>query len=74
MLGLLGFLVVMWTIVLSACGFLIIFVAPLDSLLAIHDRIVTSLVQALIAILLVVGLVKILDRIKKLYTLRKLRI
>ena len=74
MLGLLGFLVVMWTIVLAACGFLIIFVAPLDSLLGIHDRIVTSLVQALIAILLVVGLVKILDRIKKLYTLRKLRI
>lgn len=74
MLGLLGFLVVMWTIVLAACGFLIIFVAPLDSLLGIHDRIVTSLIQALIAILLVVGLVKILDRIKKLYTLRKLKI
>lgn len=74
MLGLLGFLVVMWTIVLAACGFLIIFVAPLDSSLGIHDRIVTSLIQALIAILLVVGLVKILDRIKKLYTLRKLKI
>jgi choline-glycine betaine transporter len=74
MLGLLGFLVVMWTIVLAACGFLIIFVAPLDSLLGIQDRIVTSLIQALIAILLVVGLVKILDRIKKLYTLRKLKI
>jgi choline-glycine betaine transporter len=74
MLGLLGFLVVMWTIVLAACGFLIIFVAPLDSLLGIHDRIVTSLIQALIAILLVVGLVKILDHIKKLYTLRKLKI
>ena len=74
MLGLLGFLVVMWIIVLAACGFLIIFVAPLDSLLGIHDRIVTSLIQALIAILLVVGLVKILDRIKKLYTLRKLKI
>ena len=74
MLGLLGFLVVMWTIVLAACGFLIIFVAPLDSLLGIHNRIVTSLIQALIAILLVVGLVKILDRIKKLYTLRKLKI
>jgi hypothetical protein len=74
MLGLLGFLVVMWTIVLAACGFLIIFVAPLDSLLGIQDRIGTSLIQALIAILLVVGLVKILDRIKKLYTLRKLKI
>ena len=32
MLGLFGFIGVMWTIVLSACGFLIIFVAPLDRL------------------------------------------
>lgn len=70
MLGLLGFLLIMWTIVLSACGFLIIFVAPLG----IHDRILTSLIQASIAILLVVGLVVLLDRIKKLYTLRKLKI
>jgi hypothetical protein len=73
-LGLLGFIVVMWTIVLSACGFLIIFVAPLDSLLGIHNRIITSLVQASIAILLVIGLVMVLDRIKKLYTMRKLKI
>jgi hypothetical protein len=72
-LGLLGFIVVMWSIVLSACGFLIIFVAPLDSLLGIHSRIITSLIQALIAILLVVGLVMVLDRIKKLYTVRKLK-
>jgi len=73
-LGLFGFIVVMWTIVLAACGFLIIFVAPLDSLLGIHNRPITSLIQALIAILLVVGLVMVLDRIKKLYTLRKLKI
>jgi hypothetical protein len=73
-LGLFGFIVAMWTIVLSACGFLIIFVAPLDSLLSIHNRVITSLVQAMIAILLVVGLVMVLDRIKKLYTLRKLKI
>jgi hypothetical protein len=73
-LGLLGFIVVMWTIVLSACGFLIIFVAPLDALLGIHNRVITSLIQASIAILLVVGLVMVLDRIKKLYTLRKLKI
>lgn len=73
-LGLFGFIVVMWTIVLSACGFLIIFVAPLDSLLSIHNRVITSLVQAMIAIILVVGLVMVLDRIKKLYTLRKLKI
>lgn len=68
-----GFILVMWTIVLSACGFLIIFVAPLDALLGIHNRIITSLIQALIAILLVIGLVMVLDRIKKLYTLRKLK-
>jgi len=71
--GLFGFILVMWTIVLSACGFLIIFVAPLDALLGIHNRIITSLIQALIAILLVIGLVMVLDRIKKLYTLRKLK-
>jgi hypothetical protein len=59
---------------MSACGFLIIFVAPLDSLLSIHNRVITSLVQAMIAIILVVGLVMVLDRIKKLYTLRKLKI
>jgi hypothetical protein len=63
----------MWTIVLSACGFLIIFVAPLDALLGIHNRIITSMIQALIAILLVIGLVMVLDRFKKLYTLRKLK-
>ena len=63
----------MWTIVLSACGFLIAFVAPLDSLLGINNRIITSLIQALIAILMVVGLVMVLDRIKKLYTLKKIR-
>jgi hypothetical protein len=49
------------------------FVAPLDALLGIHNRIITSLIQALIAILLVIGLVMVLDRIKKLYTLRKLK-
>jgi len=74
MMGLFGFIVVMWTIVLSACGFLIIFVAPLGSLLGIHDRVITSLIQALIAIIMVVGLVIVLDRIKKLYTLSKLKI
>ena len=73
-MGLFGFIVVMWTIVLSACGFLIIFVAPLGSLLGIHDRVITSLIQALIAIIMVVGLVIVLDRIKKLYTLSKLKI
>jgi hypothetical protein len=73
-LGLMGFIVVMWTIVLSACGFLIAFVAPLDSLLNINSRITTSLIQALIAVILVVGLVMVLDRIKKLYTMRKLKI
>lgn len=73
-LGLFGFILVMWTIVLAACGFLIIFIAPLDSLLGIHNGAITSLTQALIAILLVVGLVMVLDRIKKLYTLRKLKI
>ncbi|MGA7369925.1 MAG: hypothetical protein WBX01_12405 [Nitrososphaeraceae archaeon] len=74
MMGLFGFIVVMWAIVLSACGFLIIFVAPLGSLLGIHDRVTTSLIQALIAIIMVVGLVILLDRIKKLYTLSKLKI
>jgi len=69
-----GFIVVMWTIVLSACGFLIAFVVPLDSLLDINNRITTSLIQALIAVILVVGLVMVLDRIKKLYTMRKLKI
>jgi len=74
MMGLFGFIVVMWAIVLSACGFLIIFVAPLGSLLGIHDRVTTSLIQDLIAIIMVVGLVILLDRIKKLYTLSKLKI
>lgn len=73
-LGLMGFIVVMWTIVLSACGFLIALVAPLDSLLNTNNRVTTSLIQALIAVILVVGLIMVLDRIKKLYTLRKLKI
>lgn len=73
-LGLLGFILVMWIIILSACVFLIKFIAPIDSSLGIHNRVITSSIQATIAILLVVVLVKILDIIKKAYTMRKLRI
>ena len=73
-LGLLGFIVVMWIIILAACAFLIVFVAPIDNLLGINNRIITSSIQASIAILLVVVLVMILDRFKKTYIRRKLKI
>lgn len=73
-LGLLGFIVVMWIIILAACAFLIKFIAPIDGSLGIHNRVITSSIQATIAIVLVVALVKVLDIIKKAYIMRKLRI
>jgi hypothetical protein len=72
--GLLGFVIVMWVIILAACAFLIVFVAPIDHFLGINNRIITSSVQASIAILLVVVLVLILDRFKKIYIRKKLNL
>jgi hypothetical protein len=62
----------MWLIILAACAFLITFVAPIDHFFGINNRIISSSVQASIAILLVVVLVMILDRFKKIYIRRKL--
>ncbi len=73
--GLALFMVVMWVMVLTVAAFLIVFVAPLDTTL-FHgkaNRIIVSIVQAAIAIIVVILLVFGLSRMKKIYLQKKLR-
>lgn len=69
------FMVGMWVMVLTVAAFLIVFVAPLDTTL-FHgkaNRIIVSIVQAAIAIIVVILLVFGLSRMKKIYLQKKLR-
>jgi hypothetical protein len=64
-----------WALVLAMAGFLVIFVAPLEITL-FHgkaSRMVVSVVQSTIAILLVVALVFGLSKMKYFYLQKKLR-
>ncbi len=73
--GLALFMVGMWVMVLTVAAFLIVFVAPLDTTL-FHgkaNRIIVSIVQAAIAIIVVILLVFGLSRMKKIYLQKKLR-
>jgi hypothetical protein len=63
-----------WALVLAMAAFLVIFVGPLEVTL-FHgkaSRIVVSVVQSIIAILLVVALVFGLSKIKYIYLQKKL--
>ena len=55
LLGLLGFITVMWTMILAITAFLINFVAPIDFFLFRNglDRFIISLMQASIAIVII---------------------
>lgn len=69
------FMVGMWMMVLAVAAFLIVFVAPLDVTL-FHgkaSRIIVSIVQAAIAMIVVFVLVIVLSRMKKIYLQKKLR-
>ena len=69
------FMVGMWMMVLAIAAFLIVFVAPMDTTL-FHgkaSRILVSIVQAAIAIMVIFVLVIVLSRMKKIYLQKKLR-
>ena len=73
--GLAIFVVVMWTMILAVAAFLVIFIAPIDMIMFDGQarRLTVSVVQAAIAIIVVVVLVFGLSRMKRIYMQKKLR-
>ena len=74
--GLLGFIIVMWVMILAITAFLINFVAPIDFILFRNglDRLIVSLMQASIAIIIVMILVWGLNKMKEIYMQKKLQL
>jgi uncharacterized protein YqhQ len=68
------FMVGMWAMVLAVAAFLVIFVAPLETTLfdGKASRIIVSVIQAAIAIMVVIALIFGLSRMKKIYLQKKL--
>ena len=68
------FMVGMWAMILAVAAFLMIFIAPLDITLfnGKASRVTVSLIQAAIAIIVVVVLVFGLSSMKKIYLQKKL--
>jgi hypothetical protein len=74
--GLLGFITVMWVMILAITAFLINFVAPIDLVLFRNglDKFITSLTQASIAIVIIILLVWGLNKMKEIYMQKKLQL
>jgi hypothetical protein len=74
--GLLGFITVMWVMILAITAFLLNFVAPIDFVLFGNglDRLIVSLMQASIAIIIVMMLVWGLNKMKEIYMQKKLQL
>ena len=74
--GLLGFITAMWVMILAITAFLINFIAPIDFVLFRNelDRFIISLVQASIAIVIIVILVWGLNKMKEIYMQKKLQL
>jgi hypothetical protein len=74
--GLIGFITIMWIMILAVAAFLIVFVAPIDVILfrGSLDRLVTSIIQAFIAITVVIILVLGLNKMKTIYMRKKLQL
>lgn len=74
--GLLGFITVMWVMILAIAAFLINFVAPIDFVLFRNglDRLIISLMQASIAIIIIMILVWGLNKMKEIYMQKKLQL
>jgi hypothetical protein len=72
-LSLLLFIAGMWVMVLALAAFLIVAVAPIDRLFSETPRLVTSAIQAVIAIASVALLALGMSRMKRLYLHRKLQ-
>jgi hypothetical protein len=75
MKGLFIFITLMWAMILGVSAFLIIFVAPIHFSLFGEkvDRLIISIVQASIAIVILVVLVLGFSKLKKTYVEKKLR-
>ena len=74
--GLLGSITVMWVMILAITAFLINFVAPIDLILFRNglDRLIISLMQASIAIIIIIILVWGLNKMKEIYIQKKLQL
>ncbi len=74
--GLLGFMTVMWVMILGITAFLINFVAPIDLILFRNglDRLIVSLMQASIAIIIIIILIWGLNKMKEIYIQKKLQL
>ena len=74
--GLLGFMTVMWVMILGITAFLINFVAPIDLILFRNglDRLIISLIQASIAIIIIIILIWGLNKMKEIYIQKKLQL
>jgi hypothetical protein len=74
--GLLGFITMMWIMILAVSAFLIIFVAPLDIIFLRNgiDRLLISIVQSSISIVVLIIFILGLSRMKSIYIQKKLRL
>jgi hypothetical protein len=66
----------MWVMILAITAFLINFVAPIDLILFRNglDRLIISLMQASIAIIIIIILVWGLNKMKEIYIQKKLQL
>lgn len=70
------FIAIMWIIILAIAAFLVIFVAPIN-LVVFHNRTdlyLTSIVQGVIAVLVVLLLIITLSILKKKFLQKKLKL
>jgi len=74
--NLISLIALFWCTILAISFFLVIFVAPMEIIIfnTRTDLYITSIVQALIAILFVLLLIVILNYLKRVYIRRKLKI
>ena len=72
--GLMLFITLMWIMILAAAAFLVMVVAPMEFVLLQNgvNRVVISIIQASISIIVVIMLILFLSRFKKIYVRRNL--
>ena len=76
LVSLMGFITVMWIMVLVVAAFLTILVPHLDNILLEngYSRLTVSTIEAVISILAIVVLIFVLSSMKKYYMQKKLRL
>jgi hypothetical protein len=71
------FILFMWAIVMVACIFIISIISPLSKLHIGEENPFTilkvSFIQAILAILIVLGLIFLLNKVKKIYLYKKIQ-